>query len=207
MARSRRYKVPFRRRREGKTDYNLRRKLVLSGKRRVVVRRSNTQTTIQLVSSQPQGDVTHMTVTTNNLVAFGWKGGTGNIPASYLTGYFFAKKVLAQKDLLEDDEELILDIGLSTKFYGGRTFAVLRGAVDGGLDIAHGSDKIFPSEERIRGEHIAGHAKVLAEQSKEEETGEGEKKANIYSKYKIKPEDLPSHFDELKGKIDSAKKL
>ncbi|MEM3964737.1 MAG: 50S ribosomal protein L18, partial [Thermofilaceae archaeon] len=37
MARSGRYKVPFRRRREGVTNYYKRRRLILSGKPRLVV--------------------------------------------------------------------------------------------------------------------------------------------------------------------------
>ena len=64
MARSRRYKVAFRRRREGKTNYHRRRKLVLSGKRRIVVRKTNTQTSIQLVRSIATGDQTYCQVTT-----------------------------------------------------------------------------------------------------------------------------------------------
>ena len=112
MATSRRYKVAFRRRREGKTDYTLRRKLVLSGKPRVVIRKSNTQTSVQLVNSYPEGDKTTCLVTSKALVDFGWKGSTSNIPSAYLTGYYFGKKALLTKAVAKDDE-LILDIGLN----------------------------------------------------------------------------------------------
>ena len=196
MARNRRYRVAFRRRREGKTDYTLRRKLVLSGKPRVVIRRSNTQTSIQLVNSYVEGDKTLCLVTSKSLVNFGWKASTGNIPSAYLTGYYFGKKALLTKVVTKDDE-LILDIGLTRKFYGGKLFATLKGAVDAGLNIIHGDEKIFPTEERIRGEHIASFEKVLSEEEKD----------HRFSKMGIKPSQLPKHFDELKDKITKSTTL
>jgi len=197
MATSRRYKVAFRRRREGKTDYTLRRKLVLSGKPRVVIRKSNTQTSVQLVNSYPEGDKTTCLVTSKSLVDFGWKAGTSNIPSAYLTGYYFGKKALLSKTVTKDDE-LILDIGLNYKFYGGKVFATLKGAVDAGLNIVHGDEKIFPSAERIRGQHIADYEKVLAE---------AEVKGNQFTKTGVKPSQVPKHFDELKDKIGKASTL
>ncbi len=197
MARNRRYKVAFRRRREGKTDYTLRRKLVLSNKPRVVIRKSNTQTSIQLVHSYPEGDKTTCMVTSKALVDLGWKASTGNIPSSYLTGYYFGKKALLTKVVTEEDE-LILDIGLTRKFYGGNLFSALKGAVDAGLNIIHGDEKIFPTEQRIRGEHIAEFEKVLAE---------SEEKDHRFSKMSIKPSEIPKHFDTLKDKIAKASTL
>ena len=197
MATSRRYKVAFRRRREGKTNYTLRRRLVLSGMPRVVIRKSNTQTSIQLVSSFPEGDKTTCMTTSKSLVDLGWKAGTSNIPASYLTGYYFGKKALLTKAVSEDDE-LILDIGLTRKFYGGKLFATLKGAVDAGLNIVHGDEKIFPSEDRIRGEHIAAYEDVRAK---------SEVKDQRFTKMGVKPKDLPKHFDEVKDKISKASTL
>ena len=46
-----------------------------------------------------------------------------------------------------------MDIGLATPKKGSKVFASLKGMVDSGLDIPH-NEKILPSEERIRGEHI-----------------------------------------------------
>lgn len=192
MARNRRSKVPFRRRREGKTNYHLRRKFVLSGKRRVVIRRTNRQTLIQLVSSEATGDTTHISINSKVLINLGWKGATGNVPASYLMGYAFGKKTLLSG--VSSDESLILDMGLATKFYGGRIFAALKGAVDAGLNIAH-SDVIFPSEERIRGEHISSFSKSLSDETHQ------------FSKYQIKPTELPNHFDDVRKKIETTKKL
>lgn len=187
MARSRRIKVPFRRRREGKTNYHLRRKFVLSGKRRVVIRLSNKQTLIQLVSSNVTGDETHLFLNAKILDEIGWQGATGNLPASYLMGYSFGKRALSNG--VSKDEPLILDMGLATKFYGGRIFAALKGAVDAGLNIAH-SKIIFPTQERIRGEHIAQFASIKSEDD------------HRFTKYKMNPTDLPKHFDEIKAKID-----
>lgn len=192
MARSRRYKVAFRRRREGKTNYTLRRKLVLSGMTRVVVRRTNTQTSVQLVSSHPQGDKTLSQSTSKHLSDLGWRGNTNNIPTAYLTGYYFGKKALLNKSV--GDDPLILDIGLTRKFYGGKLFATLKGAVDAGLNITHGDEKIFPSKERIRGEHIA-------------KFGGKEIKDHRFSKMGIKPTEIPKHFDEIKLKIENSTTL
>ena len=48
----------------------------------------------------------------------------------------------------------MLDIGRVTPTLGGRVFAVLKGLVDGGLEVPH-SESLYPGEERIRGEHIS----------------------------------------------------
>jgi large subunit ribosomal protein L18 len=192
MARSRRQKIAFRRRREGKTNYTLRRRLVLSGKTRVVIRLSNTQTSVQLVKSYPEGDKTMCQATSKNLVDLGWKAATGNIPSAYLTGYYFGKKALLSK-VIDKEEPLILDIGLTRKFYGGKLFATLKGVVDAGLNVIHGDEKIFPPESRLRGEHIAEYEKVLKEK---------EVKDHRFSKLGIKPSGIPKHFDAIKSKIE-----
>jgi len=50
------YRVPYRRRREGKTDYRARRPLVLSKIPRFVVRGSLKHMTVQIAEAQPNGD-------------------------------------------------------------------------------------------------------------------------------------------------------
>lgn len=197
MAGSRRHKVAFRRRRKGKTNYTLRRRLVLSGKTRVVIRRSNTQTSVQLVKSFPEGDKTLCQTTSKNLVDLGWKGATGNIPAAYLTGFYFGNKALTSKSV-DKEETLILDIGLTRKFYGGKLFATLKGIIDAGLNVTYGDTKIFPSEERIRGEHIAEYETFLSKQ---------EERDHRFSKMGIKASAIPKHFDEIKLKIEKTNTL
>ncbi|MGZ5563485.1 MAG: 50S ribosomal protein L18, partial [Halobacteriota archaeon] len=58
MATGPRYHVPFRRRREGRTNYHKRLGLLLSKKPRVVVRKSGCNLTVQLVEHSTVGDRT-----------------------------------------------------------------------------------------------------------------------------------------------------
>lgn len=148
MATGPRYRVPFRRRREGRTNYHVRYKLILSKKPRVVVRKSNANTVLQLVLAEQKGDVTLLTVNSKELRKFGFDVSTGNVPAAYLTGLLFGKKMLAL-----GQTEGIVDIGLHASTRGGRIYAAIKGVVDAGVDIPH-SPEVFPDDERIRGEHI-----------------------------------------------------
>lgn len=148
MATGPRYRVPFRRRREGRTNYHVRYKLILSKKPRVVVRKSNANTVLQLVVAEQKGDRTLLTVNSKELRKFDFGASTGNLPAAYLTGLLFGKKMLAL-----GQTEGIADIGLHASTRGGRIYAAIKGVVDAGVDVPH-SPEIFPDDERIRGEHI-----------------------------------------------------
>jgi len=143
-----RYRVPFRRRREGKTNYHVRYKLILSKKPRVVVRKSNASTTLQLVMAEQTGDKTLLTVNSRQLKDFGYTFSKSNLPAAYLTGLLFGKKMLAL-----GISEGIADIGLHASTKGNRIYAAVKGVVDAGVDVPH-SPEIFPAEERISGKHI-----------------------------------------------------
>jgi len=183
MAKSARYKVPYRRRREGRTNYRKRLKLLLSRKPRLVVRLTNKRVIAQIVEYSPDGDRTLVYADSKELERFGWKGDLNNTPASYLTGLLIGKKALNA-----GIEQAILDIGLRTPSRGSRVFAVLKGAVDAGLDVPH-SDEILPDESRIRGEHIASYYAKKPEMFTE------------YEKRGLKPSELPEHFDEIREKI------
>jgi large subunit ribosomal protein L18 len=152
MATGPRYFVPFRRRREGKTDYYSRAKLIVADAPRMVVRMTNRQVICQLVTAEMDGDRTMVTASSLELVKLGYTGATANTPAAYLTGMLFAKKALAA-----GHEEAILDIGLARSTPGGRVFAALKGAVEGGLEIPHG-DECMPDDDRAKGAHIAAYA-------------------------------------------------
>jgi large subunit ribosomal protein L18 len=143
-----RYKVPFRRRRDGKTDYHVRYRLILSKKPRIVIRKSNANITIQLVMAEQQGDRTLLTVNSQELKSFDYTLNRGNLPAAYLTGLLFGKKMLAL-----NHKEGIADIGLHASTRGGRIYAAIKGVIDAGIAVPHNSE-IFPDEGRIRGEHI-----------------------------------------------------
>lgn len=143
------YKMPFKRRRLGKTDYKKRLKLLLSKKPRLVVRRSLKYITAQIIEFSPKGDKTLVSATSKELKKFGWEFACDNLPAAYLTGLLIGKKAL-EKGI----KEAILDSGLYASTKGNRIFAVVKGARDAGLDVPVG-EEVLPDEERIKGLHIA----------------------------------------------------
>ncbi|MFY9749274.1 MAG: 50S ribosomal protein L18 [Methanoregula sp.] len=153
MATGPRYFVAFRRRREGRTDYYQRTKLVVADAPRMVVRRTNRHIIVQLVNAEMDGDKTIVSANSAELEKYGYTGATANTPAAYLTGMLFAAK--AKK---AGQNRAILDIGLNRATPGARVFAALKGAVDAGLEIPYG-EEIIPSEERLKGEHIAAYNK------------------------------------------------
>ena len=147
-ARSPTYRVPFRRRREGKTDYRRRLRLLLSRNPRVVVRQSNRFIRIELISTEPSGDKTLISVNSSELGKVGFKGGFSNCPAAYLTGLAFG---IRARDAGYNNA--ILDIGRQTPIHGSNVYAALKGAVDSGMSIPH-DPAVFPPEERLTGQHI-----------------------------------------------------
>lgn len=138
--------MQYRRKQDGRTDYKKRLSLLKSGLPRLVVRRSNNAVQAQLVRYEPDGDKVIATARSSDLTKHGWKGHTGNIPAAYLTGLMLAQSAKVSGDI-------ILDIGLQQHHKGGRLYAVVKGAIDGGLGVRC-SDNAFPPQERIQGEHI-----------------------------------------------------
>ncbi|HDN68104.1 MAG TPA: 50S ribosomal protein L18 [Methanomicrobia archaeon] len=152
MARGPTYRVPFRRRREGKTDYRKRLKLLLSGKPRVVVRKSNKHIRVQLVlgGRDKLGDRTVADAVSSELKKFDYKGGESNTPAAYLTGLLLGRKAREG-----GFDEAILDLGLQTPTHGSKVYAALKGVTDAGMLLLHDS-AVFPTDERVRGEHISG---------------------------------------------------
>ncbi len=154
MATGARYRVKFRRVRNGKTDYRARKQLLISRKPRLVVRKSSKNTTVQIIVPSKTGDVTLVSANTNDLKKYGYTGGTGNITSAYLTGL-----LLGYRAKKTGQKEAILDAGLYHTTKGGRLFAALKGAVDAGMEIPH-NPEIFPSQERITGKHIDAYRKT-----------------------------------------------
>jgi len=191
VARSATYKVQFKRRREGKTNYNKRFKLVDLDRTRMVVRVTSNHTIVQLVQVGDNGDETLVSATSQQLKNYGWLGNGKNTSAAYLTGYLFGKKALS-----EDYDESILDIGLQSSIRGTKIYAVLKGALDAGLYVPH-NESILPDESRIRGEHIAQYAESMDEE-------EMNKKFANYIRCGLSPVEIPDHFDSVKNKIDEA---
>ena len=195
MAKKANYRVQLRRRREGKTDYQARKALVTSRKPRLVTRGSNKNVEVQIIVAKPHGDVVLAAANSRELIKnYRWMAPTGNIPAAYLTGFLCGLK--AKK---ADIQEAILDIGLVSPTKGSRTFAVLSGVVDAGVDVPHSEDKIV--KERTKGEHIAKYAKSLG-------TG-SEQYAAKFSEYNAKgvsPEKISEHFSKVKANIIAVSK-
>ncbi|RLE64829.1 MAG: 50S ribosomal protein L18 [Thermoprotei archaeon] len=192
MARGARYKVPFKRRRKGLTNYRKRKALVISGKPRLIVRKSNRHITAQIAEAEPQGDLILVSTHSRELVRdYGWKGYTCNTPAAYLLGL-----IIGYKALKRDIREAILDIGLHRSTKGNVVYAVVKGAIDAGLKIPVGED-MLPSENRIKGEHIAEYAKIL----KEENPEQYQRQFSSYLKRKLPPESIPEHFENVKESI------
>lgn len=146
MATSPRTRVPFRRRREGKTDYRRRLALVKSGETRLVVRRTNGNVIVQFVDWTQTGDAVKATAVAQELKKMGWEGSPKNTPAAYLTGLLAGKRA-AEAGV----ESAVLDIGRHVPSKGSRVFAALKGVLDAGIDVPHGDESIYPSEERISG--------------------------------------------------------
>ncbi len=190
MAKDSRYRVPLRRRREGKTDYQARKALVLSGKPRLVTRSTLKNFTAQIIVAKPYGDEVLAAAHSRELKKkYGWKAPTGNVPAAYLTGLLCGLKAKAK-----GVSEAILDIGLVSPTKGSKIFAALSGVIDAGIDVPHDEEKIV--KERAKGEHIAKYGKSLGAGS--------ESYSARFSKYlgqELSPEKLPEHFAKVKADV------
>lgn len=182
MAKTALYRMPHRRRREQKTDYGVRLKLVKSGAVRATIRKSASHTIVQFVKWENKGDRTLLTVTSAQLAKFGWSAGTGNIPAAYLTGLLAARLAKAV-----GIDNIIADFGMQTSTKGGRLYAVIKGLADGGMSLPY--DKaMLPDEKRIGGSHIAAWASAAAKPA--------------FTAYKVRAADLQKHFAEVKARIE-----
>lgn len=180
------YTVPHRRKREGRTNYRKRLKLLQSGKPRLVVRKSLKGMYASLVAFHGNGDRILASSSTQELKKLGWDINGGNLPSAYLVGLLLGTK--AKKLRLG---EAILDLGLYTPIKKSRLYAALAGAVDAGLQVPHSKD-VLPDKDRIEGRHIASYAASAAGAQ-----------FSSYSK-KHKPDDVVAKFQEMKSKILNA---
>lgn len=168
----RRYQVKFRRRREGKTDYFARKRLVLQDKNkyntpkyRMIVRFSNRDICCQIAYAKIEGDHIVCASYSHELPNYGITVGLTNYAAAYCTGLLLARRLLqkfgmdqvyeGQVEVTGDEFNVesidgqpgaftcYLDAGLARTTTGNKVFGALKGAVDGGLAIPH-SLKRFP---------------------------------------------------------------
>lgn len=165
-----RYQTKFRRRREAKTDYYARARLIIQDKNkyatpkyRFVVRFSNKDVTCQIFSADLTHDSCIAAAYAHELPRYGIKVGLTNYAAAYATGLLLARRVNAKFNLdyegnteidgedylVEPNDEgnapfqALLDVGLARTTTGARLFGALKGACDGGLSIPH-NERRFP---------------------------------------------------------------
>ena len=180
---SKRMQVKPKRRRQGKTDYYARRRLVQqdknkydSKKYRLVVRRTNARIITQIIYSTMTGDRVFCAADSFELRAHGLNAGLTNYSAAYCTGLLLARRLLKQTKLadvyapntsidgdyfnsyenMDDDKrpfKALLDVGLQRTTTGARIFGVLKGACDGGINVPH-KTKRFPGYSRAKIEVI-----------------------------------------------------
>lgn len=192
MAHGPRYRLKFKRRRLGLTDYGLRLKLLLSGKPRLVFRRSNRYVYAQLVVSEGGRDRTVVSASSRELARFGYPAGFTSAPASYLTGLLIAKRALKL-----GFKHAILDIGLIKHTPKNNVYAFVKGCLDGELEVPC-SDEVIPDESRIRGEHIAQYAKLLKETNPDRYT----RQFSCFISANVPPEKIVEVFESVKRKIE-----
>ncbi|WOK96500.1 hypothetical protein Cni_G05207 [Canna indica] len=218
-----RYQVKYKRRRDGKTDYRARIRLINQDKNkyntpkyRFVVRFSNKDIVAQVISSSIAGDLVLASAYSHELPQYGLKVGLTNYAAAYCTGLLLARRVLK---MLEMDEEYqgnveatgedfsvepaesrrpfraLLDVGLVRTTTGNRVFGALKGALDGGLDIPH-SDKRFAGFKKDEKQLDADvHRKYIFG---------GHVASYMRTLMEDEPEKYQSHFSEyIKGGIDA----
>lgn len=162
MAKGPRYRKPFRRRKEGKTNYYRRLKLIKSKKLRLAIRASNNHVTVQIISSNVGGDKILASAHSKELITkYGWKANSGNVPAAYLTGYLLGLR--AKK---ENINQAIFD--LSDFYHRNRVLSACKGVIDTGMEIPY-REEFFPEslEKRIKGSHIEDFAKKLKNEDPE----------------------------------------
>ena len=166
-----RYQTKFKRRREGKTDYYARKRLIIqdkdkynSPKYRLVARITANRVIAQVITSTITGDRIFCQADSYELKRFGLTSGLANYASAYATGLLLARRLLKKVGLDTQYEgntdistnydagsdirdrrpfKLILDVGLRATTTGSKVFAVMKGAADGGAYVPH-SDKRFP---------------------------------------------------------------
>ncbi|MGQ9460694.1 MAG: 50S ribosomal protein L18 [Candidatus Bathyarchaeaceae archaeon] len=194
MAKGPSYRVPFRRRRKGKTDYQSRRALVLSKLPRLVARRTLKYMIVQIVKAEATGDKVLVSAHSSELTkTYGWKGDCGNVPAAYLTGLLCGFRAVAH-----GVKKAVLDVGLQSPSRGARVFAALKGALDAGVMIPH-SESMLPDERRISGQHVVNYASQLSSNPEAYQ-----KKFSKHLSRGLRPEQLSEHFSLIKKKIISS---
>ena len=125
-----------RRRREAKTDYNLRLALLKSNKPRLVIRKTNRYIIAQIIETDVAQDKVLFGITSRDVLKKWPKEKSGSLKskdAAYETGLLLGEKAKGKV------KEAILDIGMNRNIHKSRIYAALKGVIDSGIRIAHDS--------------------------------------------------------------------
>jgi large subunit ribosomal protein L18 len=144
----------LKRKKQGKTDYATRMNLLKSKTPRLVIRKSNRFIIAQIVESKEAQDKTISYANSKELSKEGWTFSFKNVPAAYLTGILIAEKAKSK-----GIKKAILDLSRYTSSKASKLYAVAKGAIDNGLEI-NCDEKVFPSQNRIYGEHTKNSEKI-----------------------------------------------
>jgi large subunit ribosomal protein L5e len=233
-----RYQVKLRRRREGKTDYRARKRLITQDKNkyntpryRLVVRISNKDVTAQIVYALISGDRVLSSAYAHELKRFGLKVGFTNYAAAYCTGLLLGRRVLTQlgldkkykgaADVTGEDFQVkhnadgprpfraVLDVGLARTTTGARVFAVMKGAVDGGIDVPHKETRFagYNRETKkldaaaFRKYLFAGHVADYMRKLQKDNAERYNKQFSRFIKNGIKPEEIEGMYKKIHAAI------
>jgi len=202
-------------------------------KYRLVVRFTSTDIIVQIVYATVQSDRVLSAAYAHELKQerYGIKAGNHNYAGAYATGLLAARRVLKKLNLdsvytgnpktdgtyyLVKEVEgqrrpflVLLDVGLARTSTGAKIFAVLKGAVDGGLEIPHKPKRFagYNSDTRkfdpkilrkyIFGGHVAEYMKLLQSEDQEKY----QKQFSDYIKNQIGPDDIEKMWSKAHAAI------
>ncbi len=192
MPQEARYIPIFRRRREGKTNYHRRRKLIMGRRPFLTVFVSNRNVTAQVHVPDKAGDRVVAQANSRELLKYGWPASRKSVPAAYLVGY-----LLGLRALKAGITGAVLYTGVKGFTPGSRVAAVVAGAREAGLEVP-AADEALPDESRLKGEHVAEYAKALRE------SGLYESRFSGYLKSGFDPSEYPRVVEEVKARLKEA---
>lgn len=143
-----------------KTDKTARFNLLKSKFPRLVIRKTNLYIITQIVTSKEAQDTVVCSANSKELASLGMTGSLKNVPAAYLTGILLAKKA-KEKGIKKAN----LDIGRYTSTKGSKLYAVVKGAIEGGMKVSC-DEKMLPKEDRISGKNTKNPEKTNKEINK-----------------------------------------
>ena len=187
----RKYIMQYRRRKEGKTNYHRRKKVILGHLPFAVTRITDKNILIQLVKAELKGDIVVGSVHSRQLRKFGWPFSCKSIPACYLSGLILGCKA---KNLVNSEVLVYKDVKPFIK--GSRISAAINGMIDGGLKVKANPES-FPNEKRVKGDHIVQYAKSI----KGSDLDAYNKRFSNYVREGLDVEKMPEIFEKVKGLI------